>query len=142
MYKKIDHIAIAVRSLEKAMRTFSETFGITGWSVEEVPEQKTRVALRPLGESRVELLEPMGEGSPVASFLARRGEGIHHVCFQVEDLAEEMRRLKGAGARLVDLEPRVGAGGCLVAFVHPSSAMGVLVELTQPAPYPDGGLSK
>ena len=131
LYLKVDHIGIAVRSLEEAIRVYSEGLGMGVAAVEDVPEQKTRVALIPVGESRIELLEATGDDSPVARFIARRGEGIHHVCLEVDDLAAAITRLKSAGIRMVDPEPRKGAGGCMVAFVHPSAPGGVLLELSQ-----------
>ncbi len=132
MYRRIDHIAVAVRSLDRAMRIYSEVLGLGRGRVEEIPEQKTRVAIIPIGDSRIELLEATTEDSPVAGFIARRGEGLHHICFQVEDLLVEMERLRSAGVRLIDQNPRAGAGGSLIAFIHPSVAAGVLVELSQP----------
>jgi methylmalonyl-CoA/ethylmalonyl-CoA epimerase len=131
LYLKVDHIGVAVRSLEDAIRVYTEGLGLCATAVEDVPEQKTRVAVIPVGESRVELLEATGADSPVARFIARRGEGIHHFCLEVDDLAATMSRLKSAGIRMVDPEPRKGAGGHLVAFVHPSALGGVLLELSQ-----------
>ncbi len=131
LYLKVDHIGVAVRSLENAMRVYSEGLGMEVAGVEDVPEQKTRVALIPVGDSRIELLEATEDDSPVARFIARRGEGIHHVCLEVDDLAATVSSLKRAGIRMVDPEPRKGAGGCLVAFVHPSALGGVLLELSQ-----------
>jgi len=133
LYSKIAHIGIAVRSLDEALRVYTSAFGFAVEHVEEVASQKTRVAMLPIGESRLELLEAMEEDSPVARFIAKRGEGIHHICFQVEDIKQEISKLKAAGVRMIDETPRPGADGCLVAFVHPSSAYGVLVELSQPS---------
>jgi methylmalonyl-CoA/ethylmalonyl-CoA epimerase len=133
LFKKLDHIGIAVRSIEGALRSYGSNFGLCLETIEQVPEQKTRVAILPVGESRLELLESMEEDSPIARFIEKRGEGLHHICFQVEDIAAELEKLKAAGVRLVDQQPRRGAGGCLVAFIHPESAAGVLVELSQPA---------
>jgi len=133
LYSKIAHIGIAVRSLDEALRVYTSAFGFAAEHVEEVASQKTRVAMLPVGESRLELLEAMEEDSPVARFIAKRGEGIHHICFQVEDIKQEISRLKAAGVRMIDETPRPGADGCLVAFVHPSSTNGVLVELSQPS---------
>jgi methylmalonyl-CoA/ethylmalonyl-CoA epimerase len=127
---KIDHIGIAVRSLESALETF-RALGFECAGIEEVADQKTRVALLPAGEGRLELLEPTTEESPVGRFLARRGEGLHHICFAVGDVASEIGRLEAAGLRMVDRIPRVGAEGCRVAFIHPSSTGGVLVELSE-----------
>lgn len=131
MSRKIDHIGIAVRSLASALETF-RALGFECSAVEEVAEQKTRVAMLPVGESRLELLEPTEDDSPVGRFLTRRGEGLHHICLQVEDVAAEIGRLEAAGLRMVDRAPRLGAGGCRVAFIHPSSTGGVLVELSEP----------
>ena len=130
MYRKIDHIGIAVRSLGEAVERYRR-LGVEAGDIEEVPDQKTRVALLRIGESRIELLEAMQEDSPVGRFLVRRGEGLHHVCLSTDDIASELERLRRAGVRLIDDAPRRGAGGCLVAFVHPSSAGGVLIELSQ-----------
>jgi methylmalonyl-CoA/ethylmalonyl-CoA epimerase len=135
MFRKIDHVAIAVRSLQSSCRIFADITGLGGWTVEEIASQGVRVAVLPIGESRIELLEAAGEYSPVAQFLARRGEGIHHICFEVEDLAGELERLKAAGMRLVDPHPHTGAGGSQIAFLHPSGTAGVLIELVQFHPH-------
>ena len=132
MYRKIDHIAIAVRSLQSARRIYADVLGMCDWTIEEIAEQKVRVAVLPMGESRIELLEATADDSPIAGFLSKRGEGLHHICFQVEDLAGELEKLKAAGIRLIDQYPRVGAGGRLIAFLHPSGTAGVLIELSQP----------
>ncbi len=132
MYSRIDHIGIAVRSLNESLRVYGEAMGLKVERIEEVPDQRTRVAMLPVGESRLELLEATGEDSPVAKFLCKRGEGMHHICFRVEDIRQEISRLRAAGVRMIDETPRKGAGGCLVAFVHPSGTGGVLVELSQP----------
>jgi methylmalonyl-CoA/ethylmalonyl-CoA epimerase len=129
---KIDHLGIATPSIADALAFWREALGLELHETEEVAEQKVRVAMLPVGESRVELLEPTSEDSPVAKFLARRGPGIHHVAVQVEDIAATLTGLKNQGARLIDETPRVGAGGCLIAFVHPATAGGVLLELVQP----------
>ena len=133
MYRKIDHIGIAVRSINAALKVYGAGLGLGIESVEDVPDQKTRVAVIPIGESHLELLEAMEQDSPVGRFISKRGEGLHHICFQVDDLVEELKKLKTAGVRLIDESPRTGAGQCLVAFIHPSSTAGVLVELSQPA---------
>ncbi len=139
MYRKIDHIAIAVRSLQSACRNYSDVLGLGNWTVEEIPDQRVRVAVLPMGESRIELLEATADDSPIAGFLSRRGEGLHHICFEVEDLAGELERLKAAGMRLIDQHPRTGAEGRSIAFLHPSGTAGVLIELSQsdahPAPH-------
>ncbi len=132
MLKKIDHIGIAVKSLEEAVR-FYETLGVSVESYEEVPSQKVKVAFIKLGDSNVELLEPTSEDSPVAKFLEKKGEGIHHLCYEVNDVSESLDIMKKDGMKLINEEPIKGAHGKLVAFVHPKSANGVLTELSQPA---------
>src|SRR5215213_1019792 len=128
---KIEHIGIATRSLDEALGFWRDALGLEVTHTEVVEEQKVRVAMLPVGEPRIELLEPTRDDSPVAKFLERRGAGIHHIAVRVEDIRASLGRLKEAGVRLIDESPRVGAGGCLVAFVHPSSVNGVLLELVQ-----------
>ena len=128
---KIEHIGIATERIEEALEFWRDALGLSVVHTEEVAEQGVRVAMLPLGEPRIELLEPTHEGSPVAKFLAKRGPGIHHVAVRVPDIRAALARLKEQGARLIDESPRVGAGGCLVAFVHPASAGGVLLELVE-----------
>jgi len=132
LYRKIDHIGIAVQSLEETLKIYETAFSLKLRCIENVPDQKTRVAMLPLGESRLELLEATAGDSPIARFIARRGGGLHHICFQVDDISEELDKLRGAGVRLIDEKPREGAEGTLTAFVHPSSTGGVLIELSQP----------
>ena len=128
---KIDHIGIATNGIDDAARFYIESLGLQIEHVEDVASQKVRVAMLPLGESRVELLEPTSEDSPISKFLAKRGPGIHHIAVQVQDIRASMAELKEKGARLIDEQPRTGAGGCLVAFIHPSSTGGVLLELVE-----------
>jgi methylmalonyl-CoA/ethylmalonyl-CoA epimerase len=128
---KIDHIGIATGGIAEVANFYREALGLKIEEIEEVAEQKVRVAMLPIGESRIELLEPTTSDSPISKFLAKRGPGIHHVAIQVENIRESLRKMKEEGARLIDEEPRTGAGGCLVAFVHPSSTGGVLVELVE-----------
>lgn len=128
---KIDHIGIATNGIDDAARFYRDSLGLEVAEIEEVASQKVRVAMLPLGESRIELLEPTSADSPISKFLAKRGPGIHHVAVRVEDIRAALSELKGKGARLIDEEPRVGAGGCLVAFIHPSSTGGVLLELVE-----------
>jgi methylmalonyl-CoA/ethylmalonyl-CoA epimerase len=129
----IDHLGIAVRSLAQA-RKFYEQLGLEVVSEEVVPHEKVKVAMIPVGESRIELLEATGPDSVVAKFLEKRGEGLHHVAIHVPDLAHAVESLKAGGARFVSEEIKMGAGGHLYVFVHPSSAGGVLVELVQESP--------
>ena len=128
---KIDHIGIATHELDEALSLWRDTLGLEIDSTEEVTEQGVRVAMLPIGESHIELLEPLSETSPVGKFLAKRGPGLHHVAVKVSDIRASLEQLKTKGTRLIDEVPRLGAGGCLVAFVHPSSANGVLLELVQ-----------
>jgi methylmalonyl-CoA/ethylmalonyl-CoA epimerase len=128
---KIDHIGIATRGIEDAMTFYRDALGLDAIETEEVAEQKVRVAMLPIGESRIELLEATSADSPISRFLEKRGPGIHHIAVQVDDIRSALANLKRNGARLIDDEPRKGAGGCLVAFVHPSSTGGVLLELVE-----------
>ncbi|MEN3039394.1 MAG: methylmalonyl-CoA epimerase [Candidatus Kryptonium sp.] len=131
MIKKISHVAIAVKNLEEAISTFSKLTGIENYHIETVEEQKVRVAIFKVGESRIELTEPTAPDSPVAKFIEKRGEGIHHIAFEVDDIEKELERVKEKNFQLVDSTPRYGANNCLIAFIHPKSVNGVLVELTQ-----------
>jgi methylmalonyl-CoA/ethylmalonyl-CoA epimerase len=134
---KIEHIGIATRGLDEAIGFWRDVLGLREVRTEEVEEQKVRVAMLPLGESRIELLEPTSEDSPIAKFLEKRGPGIHHIAVRVPDIRVALARLKERGARLIDETPRVGAGGCLVAFIHPSTTNGVLLELVEETHSPD-----
>jgi len=128
---KIDHIGIATRQLEEGLAVWRDAFGLRLDSTEEIAEQGVRVAMLAVGETHVELLEALTPDSPVGKFLTKRGPGIHHIALEVDDIAASLADLKSKGARLIDETPRAGAGGCLVAFVHPSSTDGVLLELVQ-----------
>ena len=131
---KIDHIGIATRGIDEASAVWLSALGLSAIETEEVADQKVRVAMLPIGESRIELLEGTAPDSPIARFIEKRGPGIHHLAVEVEDIYSALARLKEDGVRLIDTEPRIGAGGCLVAFVHPSSMGGVLLELVQNRP--------
>jgi len=131
---KVEHIGIATKSIDDTLRFWRDALGLEVAHTETVEEQGVKVAMLPVGASAIELLEPMGESSPVAKFLEKRGPGIHHVAVRVADIRAALARLKEKGARLIDEEPRQGAGGCLVAFVHPSASGGVLLELVEDAP--------
>ncbi|AIG99209.1 MULTISPECIES: methylmalonyl-CoA epimerase [Archaeoglobus] len=130
MIRKIDHVGVAVKSLEEAVKTY-EALGFRVEEIEEVAEQKVRVAMLPAGESRIELLEATSEDSAIAKFISSRGEGIHHIAVNVENIEEALNKAKEAGLRLIDEKPRVGAGGKKVAFVHPKSTHGVLLEFVE-----------
>lgn len=129
----IDHLGIAVKSLKEARR-FYELLGLEVVSEEVVPHEKVKVAMIPVGESRIELLEGTGADSVIAKFVEKRGEGLHHVAIHVPDLAHAVETLKASGTRFVSEEIKIGAGGHLYVFVHPSSAGGVLLELVQEVP--------
>ena len=128
---KIEHIGIATHKIDDALEFWRDALGLSVVETEEVAEQGVRVAMLPLGEPRVELLEPTSDESPVAKFLQKRGAGIHHIAVRVDDIRASLGRLKEQGVRLIDEAPRIGAGGCLVAFVHPTAAGGVLLELVE-----------
>ncbi len=131
MYQRIDHIGIAVRSLTDALKVYQDGLSLTLERIEVVEDQHAKVAVLSVGESRLELLEATSADSPIGRFIARRGEGLHHICFLVTNLVAELALLKAAGLRMIDEAPRCGADGRLVAFVHPSSTAGVLIELSQ-----------
>jgi methylmalonyl-CoA/ethylmalonyl-CoA epimerase len=133
MTHMIDHLGIAVKSLQRARR-FYEQLGLEVVSEEVVAHEKVKVALIPVGESRIELLEPTGPDSVIAKHLEKRGEGLHHVAIHVPDLTHAIETLKAAGTRFISDEIKIGAGGHLYVFVHPSSAGGVLLELCQDQP--------
>ncbi|HYV75915.1 MAG TPA: methylmalonyl-CoA epimerase [Candidatus Binatia bacterium] len=128
--RQIDHLGIAVKSLAEA-KQFYEKLGLEVTSEETVDSEKVRVAMVPVGESRIELLEPTVPDSTIAKFLEKRGQGLHHLALQVSDLSRTVARLKAAGTRLINDEIKIGAGGHRYVFVHPSSAGGVLVELVE-----------
>ena len=127
----LDHVGIAVADVDEALAFYREALGLEVTGVETVAPQQVRARFVAAGGAALELLEATAETSPIARFVARRGPGLHHVTLRVDDLAAALARLKAHGARLIDETPRAGAEGALVAFVHPSSAHGVLVELKQ-----------
>ncbi len=127
---KIDHIGVAVVSIDDALAVY-RALGLEEAHREDVPAQKVRTAFLPVGESRIELLEPTAEDSPVSKFLLRRGGGVHHVCFAVDDLEAALEDLRGRGFRLLHERPVPGADGKRVAFLHPDAGQGVLIELSE-----------
>lgn len=133
MEMKIEHIGIATHRIDDALDFWRDALGLQVVETEEVGEQGVRVAMLPVGEPRIELLEPTTPSSPIAKFLEKRGAGIHHIAVRVADIHATLGRLKERGTRLIDETPRVGAGGCLVAFIHPTAAGGVLLELVEHA---------
>jgi methylmalonyl-CoA/ethylmalonyl-CoA epimerase len=131
MHKKLAHIGIAVKSLAASIPVYSALFPQEQVDIEEVPDQGVRVAFFRTGNCSLELTEATTDSSPIGKFIGKRGEGVHHLSFEVADLRAELERLSTAGFRLIDSTPRVGAGGALIAFLHPSSTNGVLIELCQ-----------
>lgn len=129
---RLDHIAVAVTNLEEALQFYKSEFGLECLGIEEVAEQGVRVAKLDVGNTHIELLEPLGEDTPVGKYLKQRGPGLHHICIGVRDIESKLACLKEAGTRLIDQTPKLGAGGAKIAFVHPKSTGGVLVELSQP----------
>jgi methylmalonyl-CoA/ethylmalonyl-CoA epimerase len=128
---RLDHIGIAVKDLDLSLQWYENTTGMGVSSREKVAGQGVEVAFLGSGPTRLELLAPLGETGPLATFLAKRGPGLHHVCYAVKDIAQELQRLSERGVRLIDTTPRLGAENALVAFIHPSSCGGVLTELVQ-----------
>ena len=128
---KVDHIGIATPTIAEGLAIWRDSLGFQPDSTEEVAEQGVRVCMLPVGDTHVELLEPLSAESAVGRFLTKRGPGIHHIAIEVRDIKASLAELKQKGARLIDETPRVGARGCLIAFVHPSSTNGVLLELVQ-----------
>ena len=131
MTKKINHIGIAVKNIETATPFYRDVLGMNFEGTEEVAEQKVRVAFLQIGESRIELLEPTSPDSPVAKFLEKNGEGIHHVAYEVDDLVAALADLQRKDVRLIDQSPRKGAHGASIAFLHPKASGGVLTELCE-----------
>ena len=131
MLTKINHIGIAVKSLDDAIPFYRDNLGMALTGIEEVAEQNVRVAMLQVGESMIELLEPTCEESPVARFIEKNGSGIHHIAYEVADIEAAIAALLASGARMIDDKPRRGAHGTRIAFVHPKSSNGVLTELCQ-----------
>jgi len=130
---KIDHIGIAVKSLADAVKLYENTIGLKVSGYETVEDQGVNLAMIPVGDSRIELLEPLHANSPIEKFMAKRGEGIHHIAVSVDNIEEALQRFKTAGARLIDAVPRRGAHNSKIAFIHPASTHGVLLELVEHA---------
>ena len=132
MLTKINHIGIAVKSLDETLPFYRDSLAMPFKGIEEVAEQKVRVAMLGIGESKIELLEPTSDDSPVAKFMEKNGPGVHHVAYEVTDIEAAIAQMKAQGARMIDEVPRNGAHGTRIAFVHPKSSNGVLTELCQP----------
>lgn len=131
MIKKIDHIGIAVKSIEKASELFNNILGLKVAGEELVEEQKVKVAFLPLGDSELELLESTSPDGPIARFIEKKGEGIQHIAFRVDNIEKVLEKLKEEEVMLIDEKPRYGAGGAKIAFLHPKSTNGILIELCE-----------
>ena len=131
MIEKIDHIGIAVKSVKETSELLSNILGLKVAGEEIVEEQKVKVAFLPLGDSELELLESTSVEGPIARFIEKKGEGIQHIAFRVNNIEEVLEKLKKEGVRLIDEKPRYGAGGAKIAFIHPKSTNGILVELCE-----------
>lgn len=129
MIRKIDHLGIAVRSLDEAVKYYEQVLGLTCGGREEIPSQKVKMAFFPVGDIRLELLEPTSDDSPIAKFLEKNGEGMHHIAFVTDNIREQLQQARSAGCRLIHESPVEGAGGKEIAFLHPKSTLGVLTEL-------------
>ncbi len=134
MFGTIDHTAIAVADLDASIAFYAEVMGMTLTRREELPSQGVEVALFNVGQSHVELLAPLGPETSVARFLKKRGPGLHHIAYSVDDIETELAVLAASGVRLIDERPRIGLDGSRIAFLHPASTGGVLTELVQPQP--------
>ncbi|QNG61306.1 methylmalonyl-CoA epimerase [Metabacillus idriensis] len=131
MINKVDHIGVAVRSISQVLPFYERTLGLKLEGIESVEEQKVKVAFLKIGNTKIELLEPTSDESPVAKFIEKRGEGIHHLALGVDDIKKRIEELKENGIKMIDETPRNGAGGASIAFLHPKAANGVLVELCE-----------
>lgn len=131
MIQKLDHIGIAVSNLDEALKLYSEVLGLKLTGTEVVEEQKVRVAFLPVGDTEVELLESTSPDGPIAKFIEAKGQGIQHMAFKVDNIEEAIEEMKAKGMRMIDEKPRYGAGGAKIAFMHPKSSNGVLIELSE-----------
>jgi len=128
---KIDHLGIAVNSIEAALKLYRDVLGLSLEGEEIIEDQKVRTAFFPIGDTEVELLESTAADGPIAKFIEKKGEGLHHIAFKVDDIEAALKELDGKGVRLIDREPRLGAGNKKIAFLHPKDTFGVLVELSE-----------
>jgi methylmalonyl-CoA/ethylmalonyl-CoA epimerase len=128
---KIDHIGIAVKSINDALVFYQDILGLKLSKIEEVSEQKVKIAFLPVGEMKIELLESTSADGPVAKFIEKNGEGIQHIAFQVENIEEKLEEIKKSGTRLIDEKPRIGANGSKIAFIHPKASFGTLIEICE-----------
>ncbi|KGG80620.1 methylmalonyl-CoA epimerase [Caloranaerobacter azorensis H53214] len=131
MVKKVDHIGIAVKNLEETLKFYKEVLGLELNGIEIVEEQKVKVAFLPIGDTEIELLESTDKEGPIAKYIEKKGEGIQHIAYRVDDIEKAIEEMKSKGIRMIDEKPRYGAGGAKIAFLHPKSTYGVLIELCQ-----------
>ncbi|WP_019228423.1 MULTISPECIES: methylmalonyl-CoA epimerase [Sedimentibacter] len=131
MVRKVDHIGVAVKNLDEALSFYENILGLKAAGKEVVEEQKVTVAFLPVGDSEVELLESTQEDGPIAKFIEKNGEGVQHIAYKVDNIEEAIAEMKEKGIRMIDEKPRYGAGGARIAFCHPKSTFGVLIELTE-----------
>jgi methylmalonyl-CoA/ethylmalonyl-CoA epimerase len=129
--KKVDHIGIAVKDLDETLKFYEDVLGIKAQGNEVIEEQKVRVAFLPIGDTEIELLESTEENGPVSKFIEKKGEGIQHIAYKVDDIDKAVEEMKSKGIRMIDEKPRYGAGGAKIAFLHPKSTFGVLIELCE-----------
>lgn len=128
---KLDHIGVAVKSIEEALKLYEGVLGLKLEDVETVEEQNVKVAFLPVGDTEIELLESTSPDGPIAKYIERKGEGMQHLAFKVESIEDALKTLKAKGVRLIDETPRMGAGGAKIAFVHPKETFGVMIELSE-----------
>jgi methylmalonyl-CoA/ethylmalonyl-CoA epimerase len=131
MFKKVEHIGIAVKNLENSNELFAKLFGKENYKIEQVESEKVSTSFFMLGETKIELVEASDSNSAISKFIEKKGEGIHHIAYEVTDILKEMKRLKEQGFELLNTEPKKGADNKLICFIHPKSTNGVLVELCQ-----------
>lgn len=131
MIKKVDHIGIAVKDLDETLKFYEDVLGIKAQGNEVIEEQKVRVAFLPIGDTEIELLESTEENGPISKFIEKKGEGIQHIAYKVDDIDKAIEEMKSKGIRMIDEKPRYGAGGAKIAFLHPKSTFGVLIELCE-----------
>jgi len=131
MFKKINHIGIAVKNLDESMKFYKDQLGFEFKGIDEVESQKVKVAFFKIGETNIELVQATSPDSPIAKYLEKNREGIHHICYEVDDIEKALEELKAKGVKLIDEKPRPGAHGTKVAFIHPKSSGGVLTEICQ-----------
>ena len=131
MIGRIDHIGIAVKNIDNALKLYSSMFGLKIEEIITLEAQGLKIGFIKIGDTKLEFLESLGQDSPISKFIDKRGEGIHHICFQVDDIEETLKGLAAAGIELIDKEPRPGAHGEKIAFIHPKSTSGVLIELCE-----------